>query len=62
MTYVPSPPPAPLQKTSADVQSESEAERAKLNYSQRGLAATILTGGLGDVSAIPTRGVNLGGR
>lgn len=52
------PPPV---KTSADIQVEAEEERKRLGYSTYGLAATILTAGLGDTSVAPTRGVTLGG-
>lgn len=52
------PPPV---KSSADIQLETEEERKRLGFTTRGLAATILTAGLGDSSAVPTRGVVLGG-
>lgn len=55
-------PPPQLEKSSAEKQAASEDERLKLGYSQRGLAATIITGGLGDVSPQQTKGVILGGK
>lgn len=52
---------APPVKTSADIQAEAEEERKRLGFTTRGLAATILTAGLGDTLPAPTRGVTLGG-
>lgn len=52
------PPPV---KSSADIQAEAEKERQDLGYSYRGLAATILTAGLGDTSKPTTSGIVLGG-
>lgn len=49
------------QKTDAQIQSEAEKERQQRAYSTRGIAATILTSGLGDTTAAPTRGVTLSG-
>lgn len=54
-------PAEPPKKTSADIQKEEERRRLSLGVSQRGLAATILTSGLGDTSSMQTGGVNLGG-
>lgn len=54
-------PPPPPKKTSADIQRAEERRRLSLGISQRGLAATILTSGLGDPSPSQTGGVNLGG-
>jgi hypothetical protein len=48
-------------KSSADIQAEAEKERQDLGYSYRGLAATILTAGLGDTSKPTTSGIVLGG-
>lgn len=54
-------PTAAPTKSSAQVQSESETERLRLGYSTHGIASTILTGGLGDLSAINAGGLRLGG-
>lgn len=56
------PPPEPLpQKTDAAIQGSAEAERIRGGFSGRGLAASILTGGLGDKSTKSAKGISLGG-
>ena len=44
------------------MQTEAEEERKRLAFSSNGLAANIITGGLGDTSVAKTLGVVLGGR
>lgn len=49
----PPPPPAPTPENNPAVDTAAAAERQRL-LRARGRAATILTGGLGDTSAVPS--------
>ena len=60
MPQMAAPAPAPT-KSDAQIQSESETERLRLGFSTHGIASTLLTGGLGDLTAANVSGLRLGG-
>lgn len=57
----PPPPPPPPERSDADVQAADMAERMRARLA-RGRAATVLTGGQGDLAPAPTAAKTLLGQ
>ena len=54
-------PEVPKEKTSADIQDETEKERLRLGASTRGFGPLMLNGGFGQTVMGGLRGISLGG-